>query len=45
MATFSVFIKFLTLAIFYVKSEFIPHREHLIHTVFSVRHELNLCIL
>ena len=34
MATFSVFITFVTLPILYVKSDFIPHREHLMHTGF-----------
>ena len=34
MAKFSVFITFVTLPILYVKSDFIPHREHLMHTGF-----------
>ena len=34
MATFSVFITFVTLPILCVKSDFIPHREHLMHMGF-----------
>jgi len=34
MARFSVFITFVTLPILYVKSDFIPHRERLMHTGF-----------